>query len=66
MAEKLKITLEVTPREVEMANFCMAQFLNLLKESKKFRKGWGTSLKDINDGESFRKELLNKLFNHEN
>lgn len=60
MAKKINITIKVTHKEVQMANFCIAQFLNYLQENQKLRKYWNTTTKEILAGERFKKELINK------
>lgn len=63
--KKNKLTIEISANELVITNFLLANFLELLKEKEQLRKICKISNDDIRQGESFRKELLERAFESE-
>lgn len=58
----MKIEINTNARAVELANYVIAQVVDILKNSDIDRKNLGIKLKDVEKVEVFRRQLLKGFF----
>lgn len=59
----MKITITTSPKNVEMANFLLAQAYKEAIKSPKWMKYYKTSKVDLRKAEAFRESLLKAFLN---
>jgi hypothetical protein len=59
----MKITIETSAKNVEMANFLLGQAYSAAIQNKEFLKAFNVTEKDLEKAEKFRRSLLNAFTN---
>lgn len=57
----MEILIKTTAKQVEMANYILAQAISALKENERKRKDFKVSLKDLESADTFRAKLVTAL-----
>ena len=61
-SNKIKLEIECTGQQVEMANFLLGRAYENAKDNDKVLKIWNISGKELRQAEIFRKKLLKAYF----